>query len=161
MGVTSSLVFRLSDRFLALPLERVVEVFRMVAISTRLLRAPRDCLGLVDFHGHLMPLIDLGARLGLSKSRDTHALVDGQVVVLEDPLGMVGYAVDEVRELVELPVEPVPESSREMLGLLALGMVRLGESEVVPQLDPSALLSTRSRHQIRTALDDLQTQAES
>ncbi len=154
--MTSSLIFRLSDRYLALPLERVVEVFRMVAIATRLLRAPRDCLGLVDFHGRMVPLIDLGARLGLTKSRDAHAMVDGQVVVIEDPIGMVGYAVDEVRELVELPVEPVPESSREMLGILALGMVRLGESEIVPQLDPAALLSTRSRHQIRSALDELQ-----
>jgi len=149
-----SLIFRLGDRSLALPLERVVEVFRMVAISTRLLRAPRDCLGLVDFHGQLVPLIDLGARLGLTKNRDTHALVDGQVVVLEDPLGKVGYAVDEVSELSELPLEAVSDNSQHALGLLALGMVRLNENEVIPQLDPAALLSARSRHQLRQALDE-------
>lgn len=149
-----SLIFRLGDRSLALPLERVVEVFRMVAISTRLLRAPRDCLGLVDFHGQLVPLIDLGARLGLTKNRDTHALVDGQVVVLEDPLGKVGYAVDEVSELSELPLEAVSDNSQHALGLLALGMVRLNENEVIPQLDPAALFSARSRHQLRQALDE-------
>jgi purine-binding chemotaxis protein CheW len=153
--MTGSLIIRIGEQRLALPIDPVVEVCRMVAVAASLPRAPRDCLGVVDFHGQLVPLIDLGARLGLSPRRPVNALVDAHLVVLKDPLGAVAYAVDEVRELSELSAEPLPEGGARSLGKLALGMVRLGEGQVVPQLDPSTLLSVLSRHQLREALAEM------
>src|SRR3954466_14758971 len=110
--MTGSLIIRVGDRLLALPMATVGEVFRMVAMAARLPRAPRHCLGVVDHHGRLVPVFDLGARLGLQTPRDDEGLVDGHVILVDDEAlartsaapdarVRVGYAVDEVRELIE------------------------------------------------------------
>ena len=67
---------------LALPVESVVEVARMVAPCAKLLRAPRYVMGIVDFHGQLVPLVDLPARLGLCAPRTPTAMSSGHIVFL-------------------------------------------------------------------------------
>jgi purine-binding chemotaxis protein CheW len=152
--MTGSVLFRCGGRALALPMDAVVEVFRMVAVSARLPRAPRHALGVIDCRGRLVPLIDLGARLGLEKPRNEAALVDGHVLVVHDPMGAVGYAVDEVSELVETEPEPLAGTST-ALGAVVRAAVRIGAGELVPLLDPPALLTARARHALASAIGKL------
>lgn len=146
-----SLLFRCAERLLALPMAAVDEVFRMVAMAARLPRAPRHVLGVVDCRGRLVPVIDLGARLGLCPPRDVLALADGHVVVLHDRVGAVGYAVDEVRELSEAAPEPLDAAGGPRAALVPAA-IRLGDGSLAPLLDPPALLTARARHGLRQAL---------
>src|SRR5947208_5594550 len=129
--MTGSVLFRCGGHALALPMDAVVEVFRMVAVAATLPRAPRHALGVVDCRGHLVPLVDLGARLGLSKPRGEAALANGHVLVVQDALGPVGYAVDEVSELVESVPETLAGTST-ALGAVVRGAIRLADGELVP-----------------------------
>jgi chemotaxis signal transduction protein len=152
--VTGSLILRVGDRLLALPLADVVEVFRMVAVAARLPRAPRHCLGVVDCRGRLVPLFDLGGRLGITPLRSERELVDGHVVLVQDPVGEIGYAVDELRELSENPVEELSAGSSAPLGRLTLGAVRASDGRLAPILAHGSLLTVLARHQLRAALDE-------
>ncbi len=148
-------VLRAGERLLALPMEAVAEVFRMVAMAATLPRAPRHCLGVVDCRGKLVPVFDLAGRLGLRPPRTVEQLVDGHVLVVEDPCGPVGYAVDEVLELSEEPLEDLPAAGTPATGGLALAAVRTGERELAPVLAPASLLTVLARHQLRAALEAL------
>ena len=76
----------------------------MVVPCARLLRVPGYVLGVVDFHGELVPLLDLPARLGLTAPRTPEALILGHIVFTELPSGLWGLAVDGVYDLGELPI---------------------------------------------------------
>jgi purine-binding chemotaxis protein CheW len=156
--MTGYVVVRVGARRLAVPMDAVVEVFRMVAMAAQLPRAPRHCLGVVDCRGRLVPVFDLGARLGITKAREPVALVDAHVLLVRDPVGEVGYAVDEVVELVEQAAEPVPGSGTAATGAITLGAVRGAGGELAPAVSPAALLTVLARHQLRAALEALEKQ---
>jgi len=63
------LIVRCAEVWLALPIGDVLEVVRMVAPASALPRVPRYCIGAADYHGQLVPMIDLAARLGLCAPR--------------------------------------------------------------------------------------------
>jgi chemotaxis signal transduction protein len=108
-------------------------------------------LGLVDCRGRLVPVVDLGARLGLCAPRDELALANGHVLLVRDRLGAVGYAVDEVRELSEGAREPLLPTGDARAGLVS-ATIRLYDGSLAPLLDPPALLTARARHGLRQAL---------
>jgi purine-binding chemotaxis protein CheW len=149
--MSGTVLFRCADQSLALPMTAVVEVWRMVAPASHPPRAPRHLIGVVDCRGQLVPLVDLGARLGLCPRRSVEELIDGHVLVLSDRLGRIGYAVDEVRELLETATETVP-SAHATLGAFVDGAIRAPDGELVPLLDPSALLTLRARESLIEAL---------
>ncbi len=141
---------------LALPVESVVEVARMVAPCAKLLRAPRYVMGIVDFHGQLLPLIDLPARLGLCAPRTPEAMHSGHIVFLELPSGLWGMAVDGVQDLSREPVTPLAMEPRHLNGLL-LGSLRLPSGERALVLQPSQILSVVMRARISAELLSLST----
>ena len=158
-----SLIMRCAGVTLALPLSLVVEVVLVVAPAAPLLRAPRYCLGAMDYHGQLAPLIDLGARLGLSRPRTTLELAEGRIVILRARSGLVGYLTDEVLELCESPADPLPLSDPALGGLggFLRGMVRYHTDEAVPLLEPGALVPLVAGERLRRALLELAPPLES
>jgi purine-binding chemotaxis protein CheW len=153
------LLLRLGERLVALRLACVREVFRMVAMAARLPRAPRHCLGVVDCRGTLVPVFDLAGRLGLCAPRREKELCDGHVLTLEDSLGLVGYAVDEVRELSDEPPRALEGAGAAALGRLTLGAVRGRDGRLAPLLDETQLLTVLARQQLRAALAALSSGA--
>jgi purine-binding chemotaxis protein CheW len=153
--MTGALVIRCGERLLALPLPAVREVFRMVAMAARLPRAPQHCLGVVDLRGQLLPVFDLGARLQLTRPRSEAELVDGQVVVVGFEAGAVGYAVDEVRELNDQPVQPVASGAHAAAGI-TIGAVRCADGRLAPLVDPGSLFTVLTRQRLRAALAALE-----
>ena len=78
------LIVRCADVWLALPIGDVLEVVRMVAPASALPRVPRYCIGAADYHGQLVPMIDLAARLGLCAPRSPGDLIDARMVILSE-----------------------------------------------------------------------------
>lgn len=148
------LILSCASTQLALPVESIVEVSRMVAPCAPMLRAPRYVLGVVDFHGQLVPLIDLPARLGLCAPRTPSALISGHIAFVELPSGLWGLAVDGVHDLVNEPVEPLTTIPSHLIGLL-VGSLRISETERALVLQPSQLLSVVARTRIRAELTEL------
>jgi len=149
----------------ALPIEQVIEVVQMVALASRLPRAPRYCLGAIDYHGRLVPLIELGSRLGLCAPHPVEELVDSRVVLIEERSGhserLLGYVVDGVSELSDRPPSPLDADGQRFGGLFT-GTVRWQEKRnaLVLDLRPGVILPVRAGLELRRALLELQPAAE-
>lgn len=95
-------MFQVAARSYALPLERVVEVLRMVAV-TPVPEAPAGVLGAVNLRGTLIPMLDLRPRLGMAPTVPD----PGQVFLVLRARGrMLGLLADVVEDIVQVSVTP-------------------------------------------------------
>jgi purine-binding chemotaxis protein CheW len=96
--------------------------------------------GLINLRGALVVVVDVAMRLGNGRGPDGDG---GSVVLVESDGRTLGLAVEDVRDVVALPVEPIdgsvvldPRASE--AASLCRGVGRL-ESEIVIVLDVAAL----------------------
>jgi purine-binding chemotaxis protein CheW len=120
------LAFSLEGEEYAVSIMDVREILRVVTL-TEVPRAPSQILGVLSKRGVVMPIIDLGAALGLRPAQ--HELnVRQRVLVVGDGAGIAGLRVDELHEVVEFEssdIEDVPAS----LGARSVHLLRgLGRS---------------------------------
>lgn len=124
---------------LGLWISRVREVLRPPPI-TRVPEMPPAVLGVTSVRGEIVPVIDLGLRLG-----ESSASGDLRLVLLRPAEGgeAIGLLVDEVLGLVEVHggVEPAPEEARTSLppGFVA-GVARSEADTAITVLDLDAVL---------------------
>ena len=85
----------------AIPLSAVRRVSEM-AVVARVPRAPPALLGVINHHGRVACLIDLGAMVGM---RARPPRPEGKVVMLHRARGDVGLYVSEVAGIEDLPAE--------------------------------------------------------
>ncbi len=70
---------------------------------TKLPSPPKYVLGVVNFEGEVLPIVDLGALLGLATGADRKPFV----VVAEQKGAKVGFYADEVFHVVDVPIEDI------------------------------------------------------
>ena len=131
-------VFQLRGGKFAFRLSDVHEVIRMPKLA-RMPMAPGSLLGLANLNGVVLPVVDLGALLGLA----TAALADAMVIVVGAD-APVGFVVERIERLAALAVEAI-EDGKAIVGTidsaLLNGIVRGGEGESpTGLLDPQRLL---------------------
>lgn len=141
--VLKILTFRLSHDVFAVPITRVREVVELSHV-TRLPRTPHFIRGLLNLRGHVIPVVDMRAKLGLGTSPDT---VDTCVIVTEVTLGgeatVVGALADAVREVTELErasIVPPPNLGTVVRSDFIEGLGRK-EEELIMILDFDRLFS--------------------
>lgn len=128
--------FRLGTQLYALPLGDVESAVRMVAL-TPLPEAPSWVAGAVNFHGSVVPALDLRKRLG-GETRKPRP--DDYLLLVKGFERAVALIVDEVTEIVEVPARQVESPSGPLARSRSLaGMIRR-EEELILILDPGRLV---------------------
>jgi purine-binding chemotaxis protein CheW len=117
--------FQVDGRSYALPLEQVVEVLRMVAV-TPVPDAPPWIAGVVNLRGKLLPMIDLRPRLGAAP---TEIDPDHVFLVAQTAGKTVGVMADLVEDVVEVADSAINESPSE--GGVVGGFARLSAGALV------------------------------
>lgn len=151
-AVDSSQLLRLAvgPRMYAIPIERVREILK-VSQFTVLPLMPRFVRGVMNLRGAVVPVIDLGARLG----GDATALARRTCVVIVEQRSADGTAqtlgvlVDAVHEVVEASgadIEAVPALGTEIASEFLAGMARL-RGEIVPVLALERVLDEQALSQ--------------
>jgi purine-binding chemotaxis protein CheW len=98
---TPYLTFRLQGICYAVEASRAREILRLPAL-TPVTEAPQYIIGIVNYRGHILPVMDLGIRLGLPpQSYQIH----DHVIVLEQESRLLGMLVNEVHGVYEIPPE--------------------------------------------------------
>ena len=92
-------VLRLQGIEHAVPVEDVVEVLRMVAI-TPLAEAPPWLCGVIDLRGQVIPVVDLRRRLGMPQRAPD---LSTPILVVRARGTTVGLVADEVVEVLTVP----------------------------------------------------------
>jgi len=99
----SFVVFRLDGERFALSLDQVKIALRMVSF-TPVPDAPPWVIGVIDLHGRVIPVTDLRERLG-HPAKEPH--LNDRLLVMSLAERTFALVVDEVKEVLELPVSEV------------------------------------------------------
>lgn len=98
---TALLLFRLQGACYAVEASRVREILRLPAL-TPMAEVPNYVIGMVNYRGHIVAVMDLALRLG--QPPWPYRLYD-HVIVLEQEGGLLGIIVNEVEGVRDIPLE--------------------------------------------------------
>jgi purine-binding chemotaxis protein CheW len=115
-AVTQIVVLRCGEVHLGVPIDRVREIVLVPDIAP-VPESGEVIRGIINLRGRILPVLDLGHRLGVSSApRDR----SGRIVVVEqDAQHLLGLLVDEASEVLRIPegsVSPTPELAGIVLG---------------------------------------------
>jgi purine-binding chemotaxis protein CheW len=102
------LVFAVEGQKYALPLETVARIVRAVEI-TSLPKAPPIVIGIVNFRGRVVPVVNLRRRFGLP---EREMELSDQLVVANTPARPVALLADRVEEVVEIDPQEIIDAGR-------------------------------------------------
>lgn len=124
-------IVRVGPQGFALPLASVDRALRMAACRP-VPEGPAWLVGLLDVAGVILPVVDLGSRLGLAPQTPTPA---HRLLLVRGAGRLYGLMVEDVPQVAELtdPPEPLPP-------LLPVTEARHLEGELIMVLDPERLL---------------------
>lgn len=132
------LTFFIEDQLFALKSSGVAEIIRMQPI-TFIPKLPPFLKGVINLRGKIVPLIDL--RLKLEKPAAEYNDLTSVIVAEADAL-TVGFIVDRVNDVTDVPMDRISESprlSRDTGNHFVTGIATL-ENSVVLILDAARLL---------------------
>ncbi len=130
-------VLHVKDGDYAVPIGRVQEIVRVPAI-TRVPHAAAGVEGVINLRGRVLPVLDLGAALGLGSVERGKA---ARVVVVEQAASSVGLLVDGVSEVLPITgaqVDPPSEAAQHVEGPIH-GVARV-DQRLILLLDLDAAL---------------------
>jgi purine-binding chemotaxis protein CheW len=118
------LVFTVGGHDHALPVEDVIEVVRMVAV-TPLPEAPAWVAGVINMRGRIIPVIDLRTRLGLPPREPD---LSTPIIIVGGSEAAAGLVADAAGEVLALPSAVVESPHRVPTPVPAVsGVVRQGD----------------------------------
>ncbi len=140
------LAFTLRDEEYALDITKVREVLDVTTL-TKIPRMPSYLSGVINLRGNVVPVIDLGLRLGLEPISFT---VNSCIMIMEILVGedrepiLMGGMTDMVKTVLEIPpegIEPPPRMGINIATDFILGMGRNAEKFLII-LDIDKVLTT-------------------
>lgn len=140
------LSFDLAGEAYAASIMDIREILKFVAL-TEVPRAPREVLGVLSKRGVVMPVVDLGAILGL-RPPDKRVNRDQRVLVAGAGERVCGLRVDRVHEVVRLAqraIEDVPPSLGAKNAHMLIGLGRVSVSVSASAAAASAAGAARTR----------------
>ena len=136
--------FHIAGEEYAIGILRVREILEYDTV-TKVPTTPASIRGVINLRGSVVPVIDLGVKLGLPESVVTkRSCVVVVEIVLDGERTVMGLLADAVSQVIDLPaaeIEPPPAFGTRVRVECLLGMGRAGKKFVL-LLDIDRLLST-------------------
>ncbi|MDO9161530.1 MAG: chemotaxis protein CheW [Methylococcaceae bacterium] len=149
------LTFLVGKDNLAISILDVKEIIEINAI-TEVPMTPDHIRGVINLRGHVVPVIDLSARLGRGCSEITKrtCIVLVQVEYNDETqlLGMLVDAVDEILDLPETSILPPPDFGADIRNDFIQAMGRVGD-EFIILLNINRVLSVKELSQLKKIAD--------
>ena len=145
-------VFRLNETQFGVEISQVLRIVRLTPI-TRVPRAPHFLEGLINYHGQVVPVVDLKKRLALDSGEQYGDAARFLIVELEASVELgraeqsIGMLVDAVVRILRLPdesIKPPPEMVAQVNGVYLAGVAHYeceNEERLVVLLDLSRVLT--------------------
>jgi len=130
------LIFRLADEWFGLEVDDIQEIVEAPELNY-VPRAPGAIIGAINFHGNIVPVLDLGKYLGLADSA-----YGERAVVL--PIGQKALAlgVSAVHRIVPLDPDMMLPCQQEEQKKLHIRMLYNHDGKMINMLDIPSLLSS-------------------
>lgn len=133
----SAVAVRVAGAEFGIPMSRVREVLRPAPV-TRTPFPPPDVRGVAHLRGALLPVMDLGTRLGGAPAQEP-----GRMVVVEgaEPVALLVDRITGVVETDELVIPPPPEAEAALPAGWLAGVVTPDEGRMVALLNLGPVLA--------------------
>lgn len=130
------------------PITKVQEIIPMTA-PTRLPQAPNFVEGIINLRGRIIPIIDLKKRFEMGSSEITN---ETRSVVVEVEGHTVGIIVDEVSEVLRLPVDNIEPAPTIIGGIAAEYLTGVGkvDDRLLILLDMDKILNEGEKAELVT-----------
>jgi purine-binding chemotaxis protein CheW len=115
------IAFRIGDQEFCVDIMQVREI-RGWTTATPLPRTPTFMKGVINLRGAVLPIVDLGARLGLQTTDPTARHV---IMVINQGLRTLGLLVDAVSDIIEVTedmVQPTPDVACDQVKAFVKGL---------------------------------------
>jgi purine-binding chemotaxis protein CheW len=132
--------FQVADLYLGLDVASVQEVLRGQVV-TRLPLAADPVRGIINLRGRIVPAIELRRCLDLAPAPDDAGRATLVVRMAEAPVSLLVDQVEDVIEIAEEALEPIPETMRPRTRELLRGVVQRND-RLLLELDLGRLLRT-------------------
>ena len=113
--------FRIGEQEFCVDIMSVREI-RGWTPATPLPRSPSFMKGVINLRGAVLPIVDLGARLGLKTAEPTARHVIMVVRIGERTVGLLVDAVSDIIELTDDQVQPTPDVACEQVKTFVKGL---------------------------------------
>jgi purine-binding chemotaxis protein CheW len=153
-GIAHNLMtLQLGQQTYALPIQPIVRIIEMVAI-TPVPQFDASVRGVINFHGQVVPVIDMHRHLGLPEMR---LQLRTPIVLLHIQDRLLGLIVDRVMDVLPLTNDQIARSTAILpkeLGNASLlyGLANTGSGTVFV-IDPDHLFSSRQMRALRKAAE--------
>jgi purine-binding chemotaxis protein CheW len=140
--------FHLGSEEYGVDISQVQEIIRLVEI-THVPRAPHFMEGVINLRGQLIPIIDLRTRFGMHRADATK---NTRIIVTEIGNKRVGIVVDNVSEVLNIPIESVEEAPEMIAGVgteYIQGVGKMNERLII-LLDLTMVMSVEEKQQLDT-----------
>jgi purine-binding chemotaxis protein CheW len=116
--------FRIGDQEFCVDIMEVREI-RGWTPATALPQAPAFVRGVINLRGAVLPIVDLGARLGLGTAEPTarHVIIVAQVQ--NQVVGLLVDAVSDILTVTDEQVQPTPDVASEMVRTFVRGLLAI------------------------------------
>ena len=131
--------FQVAELYLGLDIASVQEVLRGQSV-TRLPHAAQSVRGIINLRGRIIPAIDLRRCLDLAAAPEGAARAT-LVVRAPDAVSLLVDEVEDVVEIQEAALEPVPETMRPQMREVLRGVVQRAD-RLLLELDLGRVLRT-------------------
>jgi purine-binding chemotaxis protein CheW len=130
------LIFRLGEERYGLEVEKIQEVVES-PILHYIPRASKHLLGAVNFHGNILPVLDLASFLGFAREQR-----DRRVIILASGLCSLALAVTAVGRIVTCDADALLPFQQEQQPGCHIRAVLSREEEMINMLDAVRLLTS-------------------
>ncbi len=145
-GLSQIVSFRLANEEYGVDIMRAQEII-MPGQITRVPEVPDYICGLINLRGHVIPIVDLRRRFGLSaKPNDEHT----RIIVVNVASKTIGIVVDAVTEVLRISagqIEPPPSSVTGIDHDYIRGLVKL-EEKLLILLNIERILSRQDQNKV-------------
>ena len=143
-------VFKVGDEEFGVEINQVKEIVRIASI-TAIPRAPSFLEGVINLRGHILVVIDLASKLKLKAKERCDKT---RIIVIEVGEDIVGMIVDEVSEVIRMPVENIEATpsiiDSEIQYEYLRGVGKLGERLLI-LIDLAKILSAEEMEDVKKA----------
>lgn len=135
------------------PITQVQEIIRL-ATPTKLPQVPDFVEGIINLRGNIIPIIDLKKRFSMETAKYAE---DTRIIVVEVGGQTVGIVVDEVTEVLRLPLDSVEPPPAVVSGITAEYLTGVGklDNRLLIMLDMTRILTEGEKEE----LEELETVA--
>lgn len=141
--------FKIGNEEFGVDILKVQEINRMMQI-TKVPNAPEFVDGVINLRGRIIPIIDLRIRLGMVKREHDKST---RIVVVELDGKTVGFIVDEVSEVLRIPMNITEPPPPMVAGINADYITAVGklEDRLLILLDMEKVLSEKEKIDLEKA----------